>query len=91
MATQITQITNSDGNTVLRVEGDMLLDDAVLLQRLVESGEHGVAGNILIDLADLDFIDSDAASVLKRLRDEHGVQIEGIEIFLQSAINSVER
>jgi anti-anti-sigma factor len=91
MATQITQTTNSDGNTVLRVEGDMLLDDAVLLERLVQSGEHGSGGNIHIDLADLDFIDSDAASVLKRLRDEHGVQIEGIEIFLQSAINSVER
>jgi anti-anti-sigma factor len=91
MATQITQTTNSDGSTVLRVEGDMLLDDAVLLERLVHSGEHGEGGNILIDLADLDFIDSDAASVLKRLRDEHSVQIEGVEIFLQSAINSVER
>ena len=91
MATQITQTTNSDGSTVLRVEGDMLLDDAILLERLVQGGDHGVSGSILIDLADLDFIDSDAASVLKRLRDEHGVQIEGIEIFLQSAINSVER
>lgn len=91
MATQITQTTNSDGKTVLRVEGDMLLDDAILLERLVQSGEHGVGINMLIDLADLDFIDSDAASVLKRLRDDHGVQIEGVEIFLQSAINSVER
>ena len=91
MATQITQTTNSEGSTVLRVEGDMLLDDAILLERLVQGGDHGVSGSILIDLADLDFIDSDAASVLKRLRDEHGVQIEGIEIFLQSAINSVER
>jgi anti-anti-sigma factor len=91
MATQITQTTTTDGKTVLRVEGDMLLDDAILLERLVQSGEHGVGINMLIDLADLDFIDSDAASVLKRLRDDHGVQIEGVEIFLQSAINSVER
>ena len=89
MATQITQTTTTDGKTVLRVEGDMLLDDAILLERLVQSGEHGVGINMLIDLADLDFID--AASVLKRLRDDHGVQIEGVEIFLQSAINSVER
>ena len=91
MATQITQTTNTDGKTILRVEGDMLLDDAVLLQRLVQGGDHGDGENILIDLADLDFIDSDAASVLKRLRDDHGVQIEGVEIFLQSAINSVEK
>lgn len=91
MATQITQTTTTDGKTVLRVEGDMLLDDAILLERLVQSGEHGVGVNILIDLADLDFIDSDAASVLKRLRDDHGVRIEGVEIFLQSAINSVEK
>jgi len=91
MATNIRQIDGNDGRTMLRVEGYMMLDDALLLERIVLSGEHGTGINILIDLADLEFMDSEAASVLRRLRDDHGVSIEGVEIFLQTAVNDAER
>ena len=92
MATQITQIDLPDRRrTILRVEGDMLLDDAILLEKVAVciTGENG--NQIVIDLADLDFLDSDAASILKRLEDNHGCEIEGVEIFLQSAVNMAER
>lgn len=69
----------------------MTLDDALLIERVVTSGEHGIGVNTTLDLADLTFIDSDAASVIKRLRDEHGVEIDGVEFFLQKAIDDAER
>ena len=44
-----------------------------------------------VDLADLDFLDSDSAPILKRLETKTGISIEGLEIFLQSAIDAAER
>jgi anti-anti-sigma regulatory factor len=92
MATQITQIELPDRRkTILRVEGDMLRDDAILLEKIATS-INGESGNeVVIDLADLDFLDSDAASILKRLEDIDGFEIEGVEIFLQSAVDMAER
>ena len=69
MATQITQIDLSDERrTVLRVEGDMLLDDAVLVEKIARSINEKNGNYITIDLADLYFIDSEAAAVLKTAR-----------------------
>lgn len=92
MPTQITQIDLPDRRrTILRVEGDMLYDDAVLLEKVVTCMKNESDNRIVIDLADLDFLDSDSASVLKRLEDHDDVEIEGVEIFLQSAIDMAER
>ncbi|MBK8464386.1 MAG: anti-sigma factor antagonist [Chloracidobacterium sp.] len=92
MATQITQIDLPDRHrTILRVEGDMLFDDAILLEKVAKCLHNENENKIVIDLADLDFLDSDAASVLKRLEDDDGCEIEGVEIFLQSAIDMAER
>lgn len=92
MPTQITQI-DDDGRkrTTLRVEGDMMLDDAVLLEKIALEMRAESGNDVAIDLADLDFLDSESATVLKRLKDEHGLQIEGMEIFLQTAVNDVEK
>ncbi len=92
MATQITQIDLPDRHrTILRVEGDMLHEDAILLEKIATciNGENG--NQIVIDLADLDFLDSEAASILKKLEDTHKCEIEGVEIFLQSAVDMAER
>jgi anti-anti-sigma regulatory factor len=93
MATHITQTQHSDtGQTVLAVKGEMLLDDALLLERIARSMRKYNEGPILIDLADLDFLDSESAAVLKRLSDdEENFRLEGIEIFLQTAIDAAER
>lgn len=92
MATQITQIDLPDRRrTILRVEGDMLLDDAILLEKVVNCMINESGNSVVIDLADLDFLDSESASVLKRLEDRDGIEIEGVEIFLQSAVDMAER
>ena len=92
MATTITQSENPATNeTVLRIEGDLLLADAVLLEKIAVEIQSETGSTIALDFADLDFLDSDSAAVLKRLSDEHGFAIKGMEIFLQTAINDAER
>ena len=91
MPTNITQTVSDDGRVILRVEGDMMLDDALLLEKIALEMRTDHGGDVMVDVADLDFLDSDSASVLKRLQLEQGVSIEGMEIFLQSAIDSAER
>lgn len=88
-----TQITQSEfGNrTILRVEGDMMLDDALLLERIATDIRVESGSLVTVDLADLDLLDSESAPILRRLGGEHGVEIQGLEIFLQSAVNSAER
>ncbi len=90
MPTNITQ-TETDGRTYLRVEGQLLLDDAILLERIVSDMIDDSGRPVTVDLADLSFLDSDSASYLIRLESRDLVEIEGLEIFLQSAIDSAER
>jgi hypothetical protein len=72
MPTNITQIEDMErGRTILRVSGELMLEDAILLEKM-----H--------------FMDSDSAQVLKRLEREHGFEIEGLEIFLQTIVNAAE-
>ncbi|MEO6049826.1 MAG: STAS domain-containing protein [Pyrinomonadaceae bacterium] len=92
MPTQITQIRDDDRDvTILRVDGEMFSDDAVLLQKIAIEMRGETGDNIILDLADLDFLDSEAASVLRRLASLDGFSIEGMEIFLQTVVNNVER
>ncbi len=92
MATQINQIDNVETSTTrLRIEGEMFQEDATLLQRIAMNIRSTVNPHVIIDLADLAFLDSDAAPMLKQLADVDGVTIEGIEIFLQTAVNIAER
>ena len=92
MATQITEVEDAErGKTILRVEGEMMQDDAILLEKIALSMREETGENLTLDLADLDFLDSNSAAVLVRLQREHGFEIEGIEFFLQSVINETEK
>jgi anti-anti-sigma regulatory factor len=92
MPTEITQSERDNGTgVVFRVTGDMLVEDALLLERFARNYFPDDSSQVTIDLADLHYIDSEAATVLRRLQDESGVILEGVEIFLQSAIDSAER
>ena len=89
MPTQITQ-TDSDDRSYLRVEGEMLLDDALLIERIPNEIRETSNRAVVVDLAALDFLDSDSAEVLRRLG-AHGATLQGTEIFLQSSIDLAER
>lgn len=91
MPTQINQVRDSDRRvTILRVDGDLLHDDAVLIERIASDIRNESGDKVVIDLADLDLIDSEAAPILRQLAETDGFAIEGMEIFLQTVINNVE-
>lgn len=91
MPTTLTQIEDIErGKTVLRVEGEMMEQDALLLEKIALDLREQSGNNLTLDLADLDFLDSDSAPILKRMQREHGFEIEGVEFFLQSVINETE-
>lgn len=92
VATQITQIDNAErGLTTLRVEGDLLPEDARVIESIAIDIRSETGNQVMIDLADLDFLDSETAPLLRRLDEREGVDIQGVEIFLQSMVNQVER
>ena len=92
MPTNIVQIEDAEtGKTILRVEGEMTRTDAELLEKIALEMRGETGRNLTIDLADLHFLDSDGAPVLKRMADEHGFEIEGLLMFLQRAVEENER
>lgn len=92
MPTHITQIEDTERNkTILRVSGSMKIEDAMILEKIALELRGKTVKNITLDLADLNFLDSESAPVLKRLEREHNFEIEGLMIFLQRIIEEVER
>lgn len=68
-----------------------MLEDAMLLGRIAKDASAETGDGVILDLADLDFLDSEAAHVLRELSDLDGFEIEGMEIFLQTVVNEAER
>ncbi|HMJ09239.1 MAG TPA: hypothetical protein VK468_09550 [Pyrinomonadaceae bacterium] len=89
MSTHIKQTDAENGRVKMHISGEMMLEDALLLEKIVSQIEG--QNEVVIDLADLDFLDSDSGAVLRRLADQPGIRIEGMEIFLQSIVNEVEK
>jgi len=92
MPTNITQLEDLErGKTILRVEGSLTLRDAELLERIALDLRQQTGKNLTLDLADLHFMDSESAPVLKRIEREHGFEIEGVEYFLQKVVTETEK
>lgn len=92
MPTHLTQVEDIElGKTILRVEGSLNLEDAVLLEKIALEMRDEAGKNLILDLADVHFLDSESAPILRRLEDEHGFEIVGIEIFLQTIVNEAEK
>ena len=74
----------------LRVEGSLRLADAELLEStyLELRAKHG--GKIAIDLAGTSFLDSDSATVLRRLK-EGGAELINLHYFVQQIIQAAEK
>ena len=91
MPTTIQEVEDTErGKTILRVEGEMFRADALLLEKIALGMREQTGRNITIDLADLHFLDSDGAPILKRMTDRHDFEIEGMLAFLQRAVEQTE-
>ncbi len=92
MPTTIKQIEDATtGDIILRVAGSMEFDDAVLLEKIALEMRSELGKDLMIDLADLNFLDSESAPILKRIEQADGFTIVGMEIFLQSVVNETEK
>ena len=91
MPTNIRQMEDEDRNkTVLRVEGELMYEDAILLEKIALDLREKSNKNLTLDLADLDFLDSESAPVIKRLESEYGFEVEGLQFFLQKIVEETE-
>jgi len=93
MPTRITQVEERGSKAVLlRVEGRLLREDAELLEKVcAELREKEPDSAITLDLADLTFLDSESASVLCRIKREQRALLEGLQIFVQRAVELADR
>jgi len=90
MTTRITQVDGQTGKiTTLRVEGSLRLADAELLESTYLELSSKQSGRIAIDLGGTNFLDSDSASVLCRLK-KSGVELIGLHYFVQQIIQAAE-
>ncbi len=91
MPTTINQLEDAESGTIiLRVAGSMEFEDAVLLEKIAVQMRAESGKNMTIDLADLNFLDSESAPILKRIAQTDGFSIEGMQIFLQNVVNEAE-
>ena len=92
MPTSIKQIEDTErGKTILRVNGSLNKSDALLLEKIAINLREETGKNMTLDLADIDFLDSESAPIISRIETEHGFEIEGIEFFLQTVVTEAEK
>ena len=79
-----------NGETVLKVEGSLYLEDAELLEVICRDIGRETNRGIVLELADLSFLDSESASVLCRLKREQNVSLEGLHLFIAKVVELTE-
>ena len=79
-----------DCYTVLKVEGSLYLRDAELLESICRDVGEQTGNSVILDLADLSFLDSESASVLCRLKREQNISLEGLHLFIAKVIELTE-
>jgi anti-anti-sigma regulatory factor len=86
MTTRITQIEDEQKKrTTIRVEGSLHGEDAEVLESTLMSLQSEQMQNVAIDLSNISFLDSESASVLRRLK-TLGVELVGLHLFVQQIL-----
>jgi anti-anti-sigma factor len=83
--------SSDEERTILKVEGTLHLQDAELLERICRDIAAETGRGITLDLASIDFIDSDSASVLCQMRHQQDVTLEGLHLFIENVIRLAEK
>jgi predicted ATPase len=88
-----TRITKVDGRkkTTLKVEGALVLEDALLLAKVCADLRQQGEQEITIALDDLVFLDTSSAFVLSRLKHQAGISLEGACFFVHQVLELVEK
>ena len=91
MTTRITRIEGERASQmVLKLEGALTVADAKLLEEICDDLRHELNHDITLDLSGVNFLGSQSAEILCRLKTRPGLNIEGAHLFVQQIIDAVE-
>lgn len=87
MTLRISQTLDAEkGRAVLRLEGSMSADEAVLLERYCDELAGRSVGSITLDVEGLTFLDEEGGAAIRRLRETRGVTLLGCCLFTHEVI-----
>lgn len=90
MTTRITQV-NGRTKTTLKIEGTLVLEEALLLAQICADLRQQSDQDISLALDDLIFLDTSSAYVLTRLKHEANITLEGAGFFVHQVLELVEQ
>jgi anti-anti-sigma regulatory factor len=75
---------------VLKLEGTLTVADARLLEEICSDVRDELGYGITIDLAGVDFLGRQSATILNRLKGSPDLTLQGMHLFVQQIMDSVE-
>lgn len=91
MTTRITRIEGERASEmILKLEGSVTVADAKLLEEICEDLRRELGYEITIDMSGVNFLGSQSAEILRRLKTTPGLSIEGAHLFVQQILESTE-
>jgi anti-anti-sigma regulatory factor len=78
------------GLMTLRVEGSLHLADAQMLEDLCHELRQWRSGRLVIDLADVTFLDDESARILRGLRSQPETTLTGLQLFTELMVERSE-
>jgi anti-anti-sigma regulatory factor len=91
MTTRITRIEGERTNQmILKLEGALTTADARLLEEICTDLQDELRCSITIDLSGVNFLGSQSAEILCRLKSLPDLSIEGAHLFVEQILEAVE-
>jgi anti-anti-sigma regulatory factor len=92
MSIRITQIEAEprENFITLKVEGGLYFADAEFLEETCRAVSSRTKLPVILELADLTFLDSDSASILCRIKREQNVSFAGLQLFIKKVVETAE-
>lgn len=75
---------------VLKLEGVLTVADAKLLEEICDDLRRELDYAITIDMSGVNFLGSQSAEILRRLKTTPGLSIEGAHLFVQQILEATE-
>ena len=75
---------------VLKLEGVLTVADARLVEEICDDLKRELDYAITIDMSGVNFLGSQSAEILRRLRTMPGLSIEGAHLFVQQILETTE-
>ena len=76
--------------TIFKVEGTLYLRDAELLEKICRDVGHQTKRPVILELAGLNYLDSESAAVLCRMKREQNVSLQGLHLFIEKVVELTE-